>query len=154
MTRSWNVQNSFLPRFSCSIRSHLQEYSYHPVILSLLRPLSLILLPSLPSSFFFPFFFIPYPSFFIALYVPSVLLPACLHLSFLTSLSFLPVSQPWSFPPSFTVTLTPSRPISLTLRALLFLPSLPIPFVSLGHAPRPHKHLSPFSSPYTSLFRI
>lgn len=54
---SRNVQNPLLSRFSCFIRSHLQEYSYHPVSLSLLCSLSLILLLSLPPSFFFPFFF-------------------------------------------------------------------------------------------------
>lgn len=122
---SRNVQNPLLSRFSCFIRSHLQEYSYHPVSLSLLCSLSLILLLSLPPSFFFLFFF--YHSFFIALSVPSILLPARLHLFFLTSLSFLPVFQPWLFPPSFSVTLTLSRPISLTS-----FPSLSVhPFVSL-----------------------
>lgn len=117
---SWNVENSLLSRFSYFIRSHLQEYSYHPVSLSLLCPLSLSRLLSLPSSFFF---FLH--SFFIALSIPSILLLARLHLFFLTSLSFLPVFQPWLFPPSFTVTLTLSRPISLTFRALLSFPSSP-----------------------------
>lgn len=140
---SRNVQNPLLSRFSCFIRSHLQEYSYHPVSLSLLCSLSLILLLSLPPSFFFLFFF--YHSFFIALSVPSILLPARLHLFFLTSLSFLPVFQPWLFPPSFSVTLTLSRPISLTLRALLSFPLYPSFCFSV--MPHPHQHLSPFSSP-------
>ena len=136
-----NVQNPSLSRFSCFIRSHLQEYSYHPVSLSLLCSLSLILLLSLPPSFFFFF----YHSFFIALSVPSILLPARLHLFFLTSLSFLPVFQPWLFPPSFSVTLTLSRPISLTLRALLSFPLCPSFCFSV--TPHPHQHLSPLSSP-------
>lgn len=52
---SWNEQNPLLSRFLCFIHAHLQEYSYHPVSLSLLCPLSLILFLSLPSSFFFFF---------------------------------------------------------------------------------------------------
>lgn len=56
---------------------------------------------------------------------PSYSKPARLHLFFLTSLSFLPVFQPWLFPPSFSVTPSLSRPISLTFRALLSFPLCP-----------------------------
>lgn len=121
---SWNVPDSLLSRFPCFIRSHLPEYSYHPVILSLLCPLSLIPLLSLPSSFFF------YHSFFIALSVPSILLPTRLHLFFLTSLSFLPVFQPWFFPPSFTVTLSlslsPASSLSLSVPSFSSLSVYPV----------------------------
>lgn len=84
----WNVQNPLLFRCSCFIRSHLQEYSYHPVSLSLLCPLSLILLQSPPSSFFLSFFF--YHSFFIALSIPSILLPARPSAPLLFDVSLIP----------------------------------------------------------------
>lgn len=119
---SWNVQNPLLFRCSCFIRSHLQEYSYHPVSLSLLCPLSLILLLSLPPSFFL---FFTIASLSLTPAHPSYSKPARLHLFFLTSLSFLPVFQPWLFPPSFSVTPSLSRPISLTFRALLSFPLCP-----------------------------
>lgn len=80
---SRNVQNSLHSTFSCFFHPHLLKYSYHPVSLSLLCPLSLI--PPLSQPPFF-FFFLNH-SFFIALTVPSILLPAHLHPFFLTSLS-------------------------------------------------------------------
>lgn len=74
------------------------------------------------------FFFFLNHSFFIAFSQshPSYCSPARLHLFFLTSLSFLPVFQPWLFPPSFSVTLTLSPSASLTFRDLLIFPSLSI----------------------------
>ena len=106
---------------------------------------SVLCLSSFSYLYLHPSFFFFYHSFFIALSVPSILLPARLHLFFLTSLSFLPVFQPWLFPPSFSVTLTLSRPISLTLRALLSFPLCPSFCFSV--TPHPHQHLSPLSSP-------
>lgn len=146
----WNVENSLLFRCSCFIRSHLQKYSYHPVSLSLLCPLSLILLQSLPSSFFLSFFFsFTTASLSLPPSHPSYSRPARLHLFFLTSLSFLPVFQPWLFPPSFSVTLTLSHPISLTFRALLFFPLCP--FFCLSVTLYSRQHFSPFSSPHFSI---
>lgn len=82
---SWNVQNPLLFGCSCFIRSHLREYSYHPVSLSLLCPLSLILLLSLPPSFFFL-----YHSFFIAHSLPSILLLARPSAPLLCDVSVIP----------------------------------------------------------------
>ena len=143
-----NVQNPSLSRFSCFIRSHLQEYSYHPVSLSLLCSLSLILLLSLPPSFFF-FFFLPT----------------------LLSLSFCPfhLTPPPSAPLLFDVSLIPPRLSTLVISSIFqcyshslpphlshftcppFLPSLSI-LLFLCYAPSTSTSLSPFLSP-TSLFR-
>ena len=81
-----------------------------------LTSLSSFSLIRFPSSFLL-FFFFNIAS--LSLSVPSILLPTRLHLFFLTSLSFLPVFQPWFFPPSFTVTLSLFRLISFTFHDLL-----------------------------------
>lgn len=141
---AWNVQNSLPSRFSCFILPHLLKYSYHPVSLPLPCPPSPILLLSLPSSFFLFLLFFFHHSFFIALSISSILLPARLHLFFLTSLSFFPVFQPWLFPPSFTVILPLSWPISLTFCALLSFPLCPS--FSFNIMPYPHQNRSPLFS--------
>lgn len=119
-------------------------YSLSPprILISFCQPLTSLSSVSHPSpiSTSILLFFFFYHSFFIALSIPSILLPARLHLFFLTSLSFLPVFQPWLFPPSFTVILTFSRPISLTFLALLFFPLCPS--FCFSALPNPHHHLS------------
>lgn len=90
-------------------------------------------------------------SFFIALSVPSILLPARLQPFFLTSFSFLPVFQPWLFSPSFTIILTLSCPVSSTFHGLLFLPLCP--FFHFYITPNPHQHQSLFPLP-TIFFSI
>lgn len=139
---SGNVQNALLFRRRCFIRSHLRERSHHPVSLST-SPSS----PPHPSPICTSIFLSrptiaslsPAPSH------PSYSRPARLHLSFLTSLSFLPVFQPRLFPPSFSVTPALWRPISPTFRALLSVPLCPSFFV-YPLASDPRRHLSPFSS--------
>lgn len=106
-------------------------YSPEPpkILISSCQPLSSLSSVSHPSpiaTFILLFFF--YHSFFIALSVPSILLPARLHLFFLTSLSFLPVFQPWLFPPCFSVTLALFCP-SLSLSVASF-PSLSVHLLS------------------------
>lgn len=142
--RSWNVQNSLLSRFLCLFFLHplFLKHSYHPVSLTLLCPLSLIPLLSLLIPLFLNH------SFFIALTVPSILLPARLQPFFLTSLSFLPVFQPLLFSPSFTIILTPSCPVPFTFYGLLSLPLCP--FSSFYITPSSHQHQS--LSPLPTIF--
>lgn len=89
---------------------------------------SVLFLSFLSYLYRHPSFFIH--GFFISPSVPSILLAARLHLFFLTSLSLLPVFQPWLFPPSFTVTLTLSCPVSLSRYVPSFPPLKVHPFVS------------------------
>lgn len=113
---SLNEQNSLYSTFPCFFHPHLLKYSYHPVSLSLLCPLSLIP-PLLQPSFLF-FFFKPqllYRSPHPIHLTPSPSTPFL----FDVSLSFFPVFQPWLFPPSFTITpLSFAR--SLTIHATFF----------------------------------
>lgn len=135
-----------IPDFQASPPPLFLKHSYHPVSIALLCPLSLIPLLSLLSFFFFS-----NHSFFIALSVPSILLPARLQPFFLTSLSFLPVFQPWLFSPSFTIILTPSCPVSFTFYGLLSLPLCP--FFPFYITPSSHQHQSLFPLP-TIFFRM
>lgn len=123
-------------------------YSPSPpkILISSCQPppsLSSVSHPSAIATFIF-LSFLFYHSFFIALSISSILLPARLHLFFLTSLSFFPIFQPWLFPPSFTVILPLSWPISLTFCALLSFPLCPS--FSFNIMPYPHQNRSPFFS--------
>lgn len=123
-------------------------YSPSPpkILISSCQPppsLSSVSHPSAIATFIF-LSFLFYHSFFIALSISSILLPARLHLFFLTSLSFFPVFQPWLFPPSFTVILPLSWPISLTFCALLSFPLCPS--FSFNIMPYPHQNRSPLFS--------
>lgn len=107
--------------------------------------------PSPISTTIFLFLFFLPPLLYHSLHLnhlpPSIFLflpPARLQLFFLTSLSFLPVFQPWLFPPSFTVTLALSCPISLTFRVLLSFPLRPS--FCLSATLYLHQHPSPFPS--------
>lgn len=143
---SWDVQTPLLLRCSCFIRSHLQEYSYHAVSLSLFCTLLLIF--SL-SSFIIPPFKKNMASLSLAPSHPSYSQSARLYLFFLTSHSFFPIFQPLLFPPSL---------LSLPFPDIIHFstPSFPShsvhPFVSALCPPHTRIHL-PFPLP-TSLFRV
>lgn len=136
----------------------LYSPSHPKILISSCQPLtslSSVFHPSSPTLILLLLLFFLH-SFFIALSVPSILLQARLHLFFLTSLSFLPVFQPWLFPPSFTVTLALSCPISLSLPLSYFFPVPSFPFLCVHpflSTLRPI-HINIVIPPHTSLFRI
>lgn len=144
---SWNVQNPLLSRFSCFIRSHLQEYSYHPVSLSLLRPLSLILLPSLHSS---SYFFFTIASLSLSPTHPSYSWPVCTSSFWRLSHSSPSFNLGYFLHFSVLPSLSPAPSLSLSVPSF---PSLSAhPFVSLL-CPIHINIFLPFPFP-TSPFRI
>lgn len=145
----WNVQNLSLSTFSFFFRSHLPEFSYSPVSLSLLCPLSLsrfshlYLHPSLP-------FFDTIVSLSRSPSHPSYSRPVCTssfwRLSYFSaSFNFVFFLHLSALPSLSVSTLFPAPSLSLWVTPLF----LPVHLLLCDH----HQHFSLFCFPY-SVFRI